>query len=159
MNDPFKECTAAGNICIPELQQKQVESSVSGDLRNVNANVIPFRIRTVRGQDRPSHYISKLTFSGTFTQINIIRYNFAQIPDVGNDTAIGTINKISSTTSPVPGLTQNDSTVRYCNEHDLPKTCTGDSICYCPHLVQLKLCGVYEFLLMDVRGLNRYRFH
>lgn len=65
---------------------------------------------------------------------------------------IGTINDITSTNSPVPGLTQDDSDVRYCNENNLPENCNGSAICHCPHLVELELCEVYEFFLRDDRG-------
>lgn len=65
---------------------------------------------------------------------------------------ISTINGISSTSSAVPGLTQDDSDISYCNAINLPEHCSKSQICHCPHLIELKLCEVYEFLLIDARG-------
>lgn len=67
---------------------------------------------------------------------------------VGNSVMIGSINNIASSHNPVPGLTQNDSAVAYCNADNLPSNCE-QSVCHCPHLVELKLCEAYDFLLTD----------
>lgn len=66
-----------------------------------------------------------------------------------NGAMIGLINKIASTGSPMPGLTQDDSKVQYCDSDNLPSNCNSKTICHCPHLVQLELCKVYEFFLYD----------
>lgn len=60
---------------------------------------------------------------------------------------VATVNDILTSSYPVPGLTQDDSAVPYCNADNLPPDCRGGSVCHCPHLVQLELCKTYEFLI------------
>lgn len=66
------------------------------------------------------------------------------------------MNKIANEHSPVPGLTQDDSAVAYCNENNLTGNCDRDFngvlVCYCPHLIELQLGQVYEFVLLDDKG-------
>lgn len=65
---------------------------------------------------------------------------------------VSSINGIVNMASPVPGLTQNDSNVQYCNANNLPENHEirlNNTIGYnCPHLIPLKLNKVYEFLLI-----------
>lgn len=64
----------------------------------------------------------------------------------------GMINGISYVMAPVPGLTQDDSHVSYCNGDNLPKSCNGSPICHCPHLIELEHCKVYELMVRDQRS-------
>lgn len=63
------------------------------------------------------------------------------------------INRIANVHSPMPMLVQDDSTVAYCNATHMPEkyetAMDGKPIAYCPHLIELKLGKVYEFLLVD----------
>lgn len=65
---------------------------------------------------------------------------------------VTTINYIASKHSPVPGLIQDDSFVPYCNANNLPSKCDRNSVCHCPHAIQLELCKTYEFVLIDDEG-------
>lgn len=66
---------------------------------------------------------------------------------------IPTVNSIAYMPGPVPGLTQDDTNVRYCNADNLPQTFNvapnGRPVYHCPHLISLKLDKVYEFILFD----------
>lgn len=62
---------------------------------------------------------------------------------------ISLINNISNIHTPIPGLIQDDSKVKYCSTGDLPPECKDKRFCDCRHLVQLELCKVYEFILFD----------
>lgn len=69
---------------------------------------------------------------------------------VGDFAMVGTINKITFAGTPMPGLTQNDSSIKYCNaDNKNEHNCDNDTVCHCPHLIQLELCQVYEFLLIS----------
>lgn len=78
-------------------------------------------------------------------------YNF--FLDVDNLAKVATINRIANAQSPVPGLIQNDSNVRYCDANNLPEkyemALDGQPVYHCPHLIELELDKVYEFLLID----------
>lgn len=65
---------------------------------------------------------------------------------------VGMINNIASMGTPIPGLTQNDDDVPYCSAENLPADCVNQTVCHCPHLVQLDTCKVYEFFLYDAGG-------
>lgn len=60
---------------------------------------------------------------------------------------VNMINNIASTHFPIPGLTQDDSNVPYCNAENKPSNC-DQSVCHCPHLVELDMCEVYDFLFI-----------
>lgn len=64
------------------------------------------------------------------------------------------MNNIIGSTSPVPGLTQDDSFVNYCSAKKLPTGCNVTSPCVCPHLIQLKTNHVYEFVFIDDDGIK-----
>lgn len=67
---------------------------------------------------------------------------------------ISTINDIASIVSPVPGLTQDDSFVSYCNPNNLSQNCDSSSVCHCPHLIEFELCKVYEFFIYDTKRIS-----
>lgn len=67
---------------------------------------------------------------------------------------VAMINNISSTMAPMPGLTQNDCYVPYCNSKELPSTCNSNSPCYCTHLVQLDYCKPYAFVLKNIGRMH-----
>lgn len=72
----------------------------------------------------------------------------------GDLAKVGLINGIANIGYVMPGLSQNDSDVSYCNAENLPIDCRNKPTCHCPHLVELKLCEVYEFLLTDGARMN-----
>lgn len=78
-----------------------------------------------------------------------LRIHFQAIAD---GMIVGVINGITFVSPPVPGLTQNDSDVAYCNEHNKPISCEGLDICHCPHLIELEPCEVYDFVIQDYKG-------
>lgn len=57
LNDPHKDCTTVDSYCVASLQQKVAEDVVGGNLRDVEAKVIPFQFGTSTGTHRPSHYL------------------------------------------------------------------------------------------------------
>lgn len=63
------------------------------------------------------------------------------------------INRIASVHPPIPGLIQDDSDIAYCNAKKIPKrldtAMDGQPVAYCPHVIELKLGQVYEFLMVD----------
>lgn len=65
---------------------------------------------------------------------------------------VGMINNIASMGTPIPGLTQYDEDIPYCNADNLPDGCDSRKVCHCPHLIQLDVCKVYEFFLRDAGG-------
>lgn len=68
----------------------------------------------------------------------------------GDLAKVGLINGIANTGYVMPGLSQDDSDISYCDAEHLPSGCDSTySICHCSHLVKLKLCELYEFLLTD----------
>lgn len=75
------------------------------------------------------------------------------LPDTLSTAKVAAVNNIAFASSPVPGLTQDDSNVGYCNVNNLPEkydvSPDGQTVYYCPHLIQLKLDKVYELLLTD----------
>lgn len=71
---------------------------------------------------------------------------------------VSTMNGIANAQSSVPRLTQDDSNVPYCNADKLPEHCFDQISCHCSHLVELELCEVYEFQLIDVRGETKNVF-
>lgn len=73
-----------------------------------------------------------------------------------NGLMVGVINGITFVSPPVPGLTQNDSEVAYCNEHIKPNSCQGLDICHCSHLIELEPCEVYDFVIQDYKGKKIY---
>lgn len=68
-------------------------------------------------------------------------------------TEVATVNNIANSPTPVPGLIQDDSSVCYCNANNLPEKydvgLDGQPIYHCPHLIQLKVDEVYEFVLTN----------
>lgn len=72
---------------------------------------------------------------------------------------VAMMNNIASGHASVPGLTQDDSAEPYCNANNLTGNCdrgfNGVLVCYCPHLIQLDLGEVYEFLLLDDEGKHK----
>lgn len=74
--------------------------------------------------------------------------------DVLSVAKVATINRIANSPSSVPGLIQDDSSVRYCNANDLTKKFNialdnHTTVYHCTHLIPLELDKVYEFLLTD----------
>lgn len=65
------------------------------------------------------------------------------------------INNITFKSSPVPGLIEDDSNVHYCNMNNLPDHCNATSVCQCTHLINLELCEVYEFILINDGRKNK----
>lgn len=64
---------------------------------------------------------------------------------------VGLINRIASTLTPEPGLTQNDTLIKYCKANNINGQ-TYDSendIYFCSHRVELDLGRVYEFVLFS----------
>lgn len=63
------------------------------------------------------------------------------------------INNIANVYPSIPPLIQDDSTIEYCNATYMPDRCDttmdGKVIAYCPHLIELKLGKVYEFLMVN----------
>lgn len=51
------------------------------------------------------------------------------------------------TDTPVPGLTQKDDFVRYCNESTVANSTGG--LTFCPHLIQIEHNEIVDFLLFD----------
>lgn len=147
----MKDCTEPDNYCIAALQQKQVQDVVGENLRTEPARVFTFLFRLQFGYDRsgvfiskPKHWIQKQT---NWTDITLYF-----LPAIKDDVMVGMINGITNTMSPVPGLSQDDSDVAYCNADHLPERCKNEVICHCPHLVELELCEVYEFIIRDNRS-------
>lgn len=64
------------------------------------------------------------------------------------------INGISSMMGSVPGLTQDDTMVPYCNAGNLPDGCNSTSVCHCTHLVELNYHQPYAFLLQAPGGIQ-----
>lgn len=73
------------------------------------------------------------------------------------------INRIAHVHPPVPALTQDDSKLNYCNAKNMPEKCdTGvdeKPVAYCPHVVELRLGKVYEFLMVDDDRMQIYLHH
>lgn len=61
LNDPHKDCTTVDSYCVASLQQKGAEDVVGGNLRDVEAKVIPFDFYFVTDTDRPSNYICEFS--------------------------------------------------------------------------------------------------
>ncbi|XP_031619168.1 laccase-like [Contarinia nasturtii] len=132
LNHPQTDCTdkTSNSLCVAALQQKDISSPTGGNLRFENiANGFPFEFRNIIGQERPSVYLT-----------------------AGNVTMVSTINNISSVHPPFSILTQDDSSLKYCNADNLPSNCEPGKVCYCTHLTKLELCKVYEFFLYDLAG-------
>lgn len=72
-------------------------------------------------------------------------------------TITGSVNNIVTTTPPMPGLTQDDSSVPYCNAKQLPSGCNATTLCSCPHINELQLNKVYDFIFLDADG-KTFRF-
>lgn len=53
------------------------------------------------------------------------------------------------TNAPVPGLTQNDLSVPYCNESTVANTNTIEGLHFCPHLIEIDHNEIVDFLLFD----------
>lgn len=120
------------------------------DLRNELAKVIPFRFELLYVVQRPNHYMSK--FSANLNTCRNWKWlnRKISIAASGDLAKVGLINGIANTGYVMPGLSQDDSDIPYCNADHLPNHCDSTySICHCSHLVKLKLCEVYEFLLTD----------
>lgn len=70
-----------------------------------------------------------------------------------NDAMVTLINRIAIVHPPIPPLTQDDSDIEYCNAQKMPKhvdtALDGKPVAYCPHVIELKLGKVYEFLMVD----------
>lgn len=155
LNYPYSDCETPGKICIASVQQKKLSNSIGTNLRNIKPyKTIPlyFGMTTVR--KRPFVYLSKCVklklHSMKFRSANIFKVLFL---DIINSVEIPTINDIAYAPSPVPGLIQDDSHVRYCNADQLPEKYdvapNGQIIYHCPHLIPLKLDKVYEIILLD----------
>lgn len=75
-----------------------------------------------------------------------------------DNTEVAVVNQIAHMPGPVPGLTQDDSNVHYCNSGNLPDnydTTPGNgSVYYCTHLMPLKLDKVYEVLLIGNQDVS-----
>lgn len=56
------------------------------------------------------------------------------------------------TDTPVPGLTQDDSFVPYCNESTLANGAAIEGWHFCSHLIQLEVNEVVDFLVTDVNS-------
>lgn len=159
MNHPhFTVCSKPGNYCIADLQHKKAPGSVGENLRNEPAIVVPFNFREIVVAGRPLNYKSEFnTLQRTVQRINAI-YVIAN----GVLAMVSTINNITNMPSPMPGLIQDDSSFPRCNMNNLPDHCNATSVCHCSHLVQLDVCKVYEFLLIDNResklgSMHKYR--
>lgn len=74
------------------------------------------------------------------------------LSEQGITTVTATINNISSTKSPVPGLAQDDFYVPYCNAANLPSECNSTTNCNCPHMIELKLNRTYDLIFRDGDG-------
>lgn len=72
------------------------------------------------------------------------------------------INRIANVQPPMPPLTQDDTDISYCNADKMPKehdtAMDGEPIAYCPHVIELKLGEVYEFLMVDDDRTHKYLF-
>lgn len=70
------------------------------------------------------------------------------------------INRIANIHPPIPALTQDDSDITYCNAKNMPKKydtgVDGRPIAYCPHVIEIKMGEVYEFLMMDDDRTYKY---
>lgn len=75
---------------------------------------------------------------------------------------LATINRIANIHTAVPGLYQN-SEISYCNAEKLPKHSDigkdNKPVYLCPHLVELDLGKVYEFLMVDVTSVHDLSSH
>lgn len=114
------DCKDPRNICIAALQQKYQNSPAAGNLRDESIY--------------PVHEV--IPFQIHWKVLD-------RLPEVRF------VNNIVFRGSPVPGLTQDDSFVHYCNKSTIPKHCDRSSPCYCTHLIELELCKVYEFFIHD----------
>lgn len=72
---------------------------------------------------------------------------------------VAMINNISSMESPVPGLTQDDADVPYCNENNKPLNCNNGTTCHCIHKVKLGLGKINDFWFYDAGGKNIFFHH
>lgn len=63
------------------------------------------------------------------------------------------INRIANVHPPMPPLIQDDAGIAYCNAKNMPQkydtAIDGNPVAYCPHVIELKLGDVYEFLMVD----------
>lgn len=70
------------------------------------------------------------------------------------------INRIANVHPPIPPLTQDDSDISYCNSKNMPKNSDtakdGEPVAYCPHVIELKIGDVYEFLMVDDDRMHTY---
>lgn len=89
---------------------------------------------------------------------SLLQCSINTFPAFGGFVMVSTMNGIANAQSSVPRLTQDDSNVPYCSADKLPEYCFDKISCHCSHLVELELCEVYEFQLIDVRGETKNVF-
>lgn len=112
---------------------------------------------------RPDTYKSKIEQNRKKSRARLMFHEFYFFSASGDFAMVSMMNNIASTHSPVPGLTQDDSAVRYCNANNLPDHSDkdlpdGHPVYYCPHLIPLELGEVYELLLQDDECMNAGKY-
>lgn len=79
---------------------------------------------------------------------------FAAVKD---EARLATINRIVHVPAAVPGLTQNDSSVEYCNAEKLPNkwdiATDNQPVYLCSHQIELELGKAYDVLMVDVTAI------
>lgn len=97
-------------------------------------------------------YDQKFCFFSVDRQKSVFSRSFSHL-DYGDVAYLTVINRIANVHPSVPGLTQDDSHISYCNADKLPKTCDigldNRTVCQCSHLIELELGQVYELLLVN----------
>lgn len=84
-----------------------------------------------------------------FLENYLILY-FIIISAVGNRSLLTNMNSIVSGTSPVPGLTQKDYFVPYCDASNFSDD--DGQLHFCTHRIEIKLNEVVDFVLHDLGG-------
>ncbi|XP_031636102.1 laccase-2-like isoform X2 [Contarinia nasturtii] len=126
LNHPEMNCadSNSSSICITALHQKPKPNASAENLRHEEIEKrFEFELR--------------------------VDYDTKRLAAFNDSFSVSMINNISSTHPPVPVLTQDDSSLDYCNADHLPSNCDSQNTCHCIHSIPLDLCKIYEFFVFD----------
>lgn len=60
MNNPMTDCGSGRDLCVADLEQKNIQTPSGGNLREIKPNrVIPIRYSIVVNDIMPSHFLGK----------------------------------------------------------------------------------------------------
>lgn len=153
LNNPAFKCRSSEHLCVADLEQKGVDVQSGQNLRGVVPNrEIPLRFSVIISEQEPSSFLCKFSQFPNFgtNSIQLTNYLFEFFfAAVGTKSLLGQINNIVYMDTPVPGLTQDDSFVRYCNESTVANKNTTEGLHYCTHRIEMELYETVDLLLFD----------